>query len=154
MPAPDRAEIPRRAKDAYREHGRGFVVVDDREEPHCGLLPELEELLEDEPGAETLVASLVLALRIYVPEREAVLVDSRPEGIDVKIVSETETLVIGGITWLKEHWGPGSQPRGRIRVLVRLAFRVCYGYGLPRVDFSTDIGDSNAPRATEGVVAR
>ena len=27
MPSPDQVEIPRRAKDAFREHGRGFVVI-------------------------------------------------------------------------------------------------------------------------------
>jgi hypothetical protein len=52
VPSPDRAEILRRAKEAFREHGRGFVVVvEDREEPHYGFLDELQKLLGDEPDA-------------------------------------------------------------------------------------------------------
>jgi hypothetical protein len=56
MPTPDRAEILRRVKEAFLEHGRGFVVVaNDREEPHYGFLGDLRERLVDEPDAATLI---------------------------------------------------------------------------------------------------
>ncbi len=102
MPAPDRAEILRRAKEAFHEHGRGFVVVlDDREESHYGFLPELKERLGDEPEAEGLISITESVLSLYRPECEAVVIDSRPEGIYVLIVSEDWTQTFGEILWTK-----------------------------------------------------
>lgn len=55
MPAPNRTAILRRARIAFRDHGRGFVVVlDDRQEPHYGFLSELEKRLEDDLVAKTM----------------------------------------------------------------------------------------------------
>jgi hypothetical protein len=74
MPAPDRAEILRRAKDAFRKHARGFVVVlDDRGELHYGFLPELEERLGNHSDARTLIHAAIIAVEIYDPDREAVV---------------------------------------------------------------------------------
>lgn len=102
MPAPDRTEILRRAKEAFREHGRGFVVVvEDREEPHYGLLDELRENPAEEPEADTLIEATEFALRAYVPEAEAVVIDSRPEGIFVVIISSFATWPVGEILWGK-----------------------------------------------------
>ncbi len=104
MPAVDRAEIMRRAKDAFREHGRGFVVVmEDREEPHYGFLPELEELLEGEPEAKTLLDAAFVALELYQPDREAVVIDSRPEGIYVMVVWASGVWTVGEIVWSRTH---------------------------------------------------
>jgi hypothetical protein len=63
MSSPSRAEILHRAKEAFRKHGPGFVVVvEDREEPHYGVLPEVEERLEDDPDAKTLIDSVVVVV--------------------------------------------------------------------------------------------
>ena len=102
MPVLDRDEIIQRAKDAFREHGRGFVVLlDDREEPHYGFLPEFQELLEAEPDAKDLIDAVRIALETYIPEHEAVVVDSRPEGIDVMVLWLGRTWTVGGIVWSK-----------------------------------------------------
>ena len=69
MAAPDRAEILRRARDAFREHGRGFaVVIEGRDEPRYGFLDELRENLVEEPEADTLVEATQFALKVCVPE--------------------------------------------------------------------------------------
>lgn len=96
MPPPDRTEILRRGKEAFREHGRGFVVVHDgREERHYGLLEELEENLAEESDARGLLIVARKAVEEYDPEREAVLIDSRPEGIYVLIVGEKGSRTLG-----------------------------------------------------------
>jgi hypothetical protein len=100
MPTPGRSEILRLAKDAFRYHGCGFVVLlHDREEPHYGFLPELEELLEDEPEAKDLINSIAVAPETYFPEHEAVVAEARPEGIDVMVLWRGGTWVVGGIVW-------------------------------------------------------
>jgi len=102
MPAPDRAKILRRAKEAFREHGRGFVVcLDDRDEPHYGFLPKLKERLRDEPDAKTLPAAAFVAVEQYHPDREAVVIDSRPEGIYVMVVWDGGTWMVSEIAWGK-----------------------------------------------------
>jgi hypothetical protein len=102
MPAPDRAEILRRAKDAFREHGPGFVVVvEDREEPHYGFLDELQKLLGDEPETRELISATESALMLYRPDEEAVVINSRGEGIYVLIVGPDRTQTLGEILWAK-----------------------------------------------------
>ncbi len=102
MPSPNRAEILRRAKEVFCEHGRGFVVVlDDREETHYGFLPELEERLGDDPDARGLLSVTESALGLYRLEAEAVVIDSRREGIYVLIVGEDRSQTFGEILWTK-----------------------------------------------------
>lgn len=87
---------------AFREDGRGSVVMlDYREEPHYGFLPELEERLGDEPDAKRLLSATVQVLDGYNPENEAVVIDSRPEGIFVLIVSDGGTRMVGEILFEK-----------------------------------------------------
>jgi hypothetical protein len=96
MPPPDRTDLLRRARDAYRAHGRGFFVAHDgREERHYGLLEELEENLAEESDARGLLVVARKAVEGYDPEREAVLIDSRPEGIYVLIVGEEGSRTLG-----------------------------------------------------------
>lgn len=73
MPAPNRAEILRRAREAYLDHGRGFVIIfEDREEPHYGFLDELQTSLADEEEAAGIVRAAEDAVAAYDPEKEAV----------------------------------------------------------------------------------
>jgi hypothetical protein len=101
MPPPDRVEILRQAKEAYREHGRGFVVVmqDDREEPHCGSPSELEESLGDDPDAKTLIDATAVAVDTYGPARQAVVINARPKGIDVMVIWSGGVSTVGEILW-------------------------------------------------------
>jgi sugar/nucleoside kinase (ribokinase family) len=102
MSSPNRAEILRRAKEAFREHGRGFVVVlDERREPHYGFLDEPRSLLADEPDAEGHLSVTDSALSLYRPEEEAVVIDSRAEGIYVLIAGEDRSQTPGEIPWTK-----------------------------------------------------
>ncbi|MGE5346340.1 MAG: hypothetical protein ACM3JH_10320 [Acidithiobacillales bacterium] len=96
MASSDRAELLRRARDACRAHGRGFIVAHEgREERHCGLLEELEENLAEESDARGLLIVARKAVEEYDPEREAVLIDSRPDGICVLIVGEKGSRALG-----------------------------------------------------------
>jgi hypothetical protein len=100
MPSPDRAEILSRAEEGFREQGRGYVVLmNDRGEPHDGFLDELRESLADEPDAETLIKATEFAVEVYVSEKEAIVIDSRPEEIYVMVVWDGGTLMVGGIDW-------------------------------------------------------
>ncbi len=98
----DRTGLLRRADEAYRERGRGFLVAhDDRVEPHYGLAEELEENLAEESDSRALLAVAHKAIEEYDPEREAVLIDSRPEGIYVLIVGERGSRTLGEFLWVK-----------------------------------------------------
>jgi hypothetical protein len=104
MPRPDRAEILRRAKDTFREHGRGFVVVvEGRDEPHYGFPDELQHALADEEEAVGIVKAAAGAVAAYDPQREAVVIDERAEGIFVVIVGPVQTRVIGELFWESKH---------------------------------------------------
>ena len=99
MPALDREEILQRAKDAFVEAGRGFVVLMyDRDEPRYGFLSELEELLGDYPESKRLLDSIAAALETYLPESEAVLVDFRGEAIFISIIRDSGSELVGEVT--------------------------------------------------------
>ncbi len=103
LPDPDRPELLRRAREAYREHGRGFVIMHDgREEGYYGLGAELEESLAEECDSRGLLEVARRAIEGYDPEREAVLIDSRPEGIYVLIVGEKGSRTLGEFLWGKQ----------------------------------------------------
>jgi len=96
MPLLDRREIVNLAKEAFREHGRGFVLMlDDREKPRYGFQPELEKKLGDAPDAKALIESAVLAVESYDPEREAVVIDSRPDGVFAMVIWKHGTRIVG-----------------------------------------------------------
>ena len=102
MAAPNRAEILRRAREAFRDHGRGFVVViEGRDEPHYGFVDELQKTLADEEDAVEIVKAAGEAVAAYDPETEAVITDERTEGIIVVIVGPTQTRLVGDLFWTK-----------------------------------------------------
>jgi len=102
MPAPNRAEIPRRARDAFHTDGLGFIVVVERRyERHYGFLDELERALTSEEEAVKIVKAAKEAVAAYDPETEAVVIDERAKGIFVVIVGATETRVVGEFCWVK-----------------------------------------------------
>lgn len=103
MPSLDRHEIVKLAKEAFREGGRGFVsMLDDREKPHYGFLPELKEKLGAEPDAKALIESAVIAVESYDPEREAVVIDSRPDGVFAMVIWKRGTRIVGKILFEKK----------------------------------------------------
>jgi hypothetical protein len=96
MSAPPPSDFLRRALEAYRKHGRGFTVAHDgREEAHYGLAEELEENLAEESDARGLLLLARKVLAEYDPEWEAVLIDSRREGIYVLVVGEEGSRTLG-----------------------------------------------------------
>jgi hypothetical protein len=98
MPPLDRREIVIRAKEAFQKYGRGFLLMlDDHENPRYGSLPELEKRLGDDPDAKALIQSAVTALESYDPEREAVVIDSRPDGIFAMVVWKHGLRIVGKI---------------------------------------------------------
>jgi hypothetical protein len=100
MSAPTRPELLRRARDAYHAHGRGFTIAHEgREEAHYGLPEELDDALAEESDASGLVAVARTAIEEYDPEREAVLIDSRSDGILVTIVGENGPRTLGRFRW-------------------------------------------------------
>ena len=102
MPAPERAEILRRVREAFLEHGRGFVIIfEDREEPRYGLFDDLRTSLPDEAEAATILMAVEKAVVAYDSKTEAVVIDERAEGIFVLIRSEIETRVAGEFFWTK-----------------------------------------------------
>ena len=102
MPAPNRAETLRRTKGVSREARRGFVVViEGRDEPHYGFVDELQKALANEAEAARIVKAAEEAVAAYDPEKEAVVIDERAEGIFVLIRSEIETRVAGEFFWTK-----------------------------------------------------
>ena len=104
MPAPNRAEILRRAREAFREHGRGFVVVvEGRGEPHYGFVDELQKALTDDEDDADFLKAAGEAVAAYDPQTEAVVIDERAEGIFIVIVGPADTRVIGEFFLSKEH---------------------------------------------------
>ena len=104
MPAPNRAELLRRAREAFLEQGRGFVVVvEGRDEPHYGFIDELQKALTDDEDDADFLKAAAEAVAAYDPETEAVVIDERAEGIFIVIVGSTETRVIGEFFGTKTH---------------------------------------------------
>lgn len=86
------------ARDAFRENGRGFVLLLDDQEPLRYAFPsELVENLQSEPDARRLIETVHGAVEKYVPETEAVLVDFRGEAILVSIIRDAGSEMIGEI---------------------------------------------------------
>ena len=104
MPAPSRAEILRRAREAFPEDRRGFVVVvEGRDEPHYGFVDELQKALTDDEDDADFLTAAAEAVAAYDPETEAVVIDEQSERIFVVIVGPEETRVIGESFWSKAH---------------------------------------------------
>ncbi len=104
MSSPDRTEILRRAKEAFLKHGRGFLILmADRDDPHYSFQSEIEAGLRDDPDAKGLLAWIGLALETYRPETEAVVVEERPDGLNVLVIREGGTTIVGGLTLSEEH---------------------------------------------------
>ena len=54
-------------------------------------------MLRDEPEARELLDAVAVAVETYLPEHEAVIVDSRPEGIYVMVLWLGGTWMVGEI---------------------------------------------------------
>ncbi len=101
---PDRTELLRRAREAYREDGRGvLLLIGGREEPHYALREELEERLGDEPNARSLLDWVFVDLNMFGPPEEAVVVDDRPDGIYVLVIREAGACLVGSFPHSNEY---------------------------------------------------
>lgn len=104
MPAPDRAEILGGVKEAVHEYGRRHVVLlDNRDQPHYGFPDELQRVLVIEEEAAGIVKAAAEAVAAYDPQREAVVIDERAEGIFVVIGGPAETRVFSELFGTKRH---------------------------------------------------
>jgi hypothetical protein len=109
VPHPLRLELLRRARDGYRQHGRGYIVLrHDRNTLSYSTAGELEQLLaDDEPGADGLLQSTANTVASYDPETEAVVVNVTPEGAFLLQVSASFVAGIDEIIFSRKRDHPG-----------------------------------------------
>ncbi|MCE7956541.1 hypothetical protein FBQ97_02295 [Acidobacteria bacterium ACD] len=92
------SEALREGREAYREFGRGaLLVLDDEEEPTYGTAEDLKERLSKEPDARSLLASVIYATGSYDPLKEAVTVTAFQDSFLVHIVRASGAELIGGV---------------------------------------------------------
>jgi len=101
VPHPLRLELLRRAREGFREKGRGYIVLrHDRNTLSYSTSGELEELLgEGEPGSEGLLQMAADTVASYDPEPQAVVVNATPEGVFLLQVSAHHVVGVGEIIY-------------------------------------------------------
>ncbi|KAA0250337.1 MAG: hypothetical protein EDX89_22955 [Acidobacteria bacterium] len=92
------SEALRQGREAYREFGRGaLLVLDAEEEPTYGAAEDLIERLSKEPDAKSLLASVIYATGSYDPLKEAVTVTVFQDSFLVHIIRANGAELVGGV---------------------------------------------------------
>ncbi|HEX7550642.1 MAG TPA: hypothetical protein VF579_08720 [Candidatus Methylomirabilis sp.] len=89
------------AREGFRIAGRGVLVMfDDEDLERYSTIEDLREVLGKAPELAGLVQVAADAVETYDPEREAVVLESRYEAVNVILVRETEVVTLGTLVFV------------------------------------------------------
>jgi hypothetical protein len=88
------------AREGFRTAGRGVLVMfDDETLESYSTMEDLQGVLDKAPELAGLIEVAREAVGNYDPEREAVVLESRYDAVNVVLVSETEVVTLGSLAF-------------------------------------------------------